>query len=40
MRPEFGLAIDFARPADPGEDRAAQILSLIELAEESGFASV
>ena len=40
MRPEFGLAIDFARPADPGEDRAAQIRTLIELAEESGFASV
>ena len=39
-RPEFGLAIDFARPADPGEDRTAQIRTLIDLAEESGFQSV
>jgi alkanesulfonate monooxygenase SsuD/methylene tetrahydromethanopterin reductase-like flavin-dependent oxidoreductase (luciferase family) len=40
MRPEFGLAIDFARPADPGEDRTAQIRTLIQLAEASGFQSV
>lgn len=39
-RPEFGLAIDFARPADPGSDRTGQIRALIQLAEESGFASV
>ena len=40
MRPEFGLAIDFARPADPGADRAGQIRTLIQLAEMSGFRSV
>ena len=40
MRPEFGLAIDFARPADPGADRTGQIRTLIQLAEMSGFRSV
>jgi alkanesulfonate monooxygenase SsuD/methylene tetrahydromethanopterin reductase-like flavin-dependent oxidoreductase (luciferase family) len=40
MQPEFGLAIDFARPADPGADCAGQIRTLIQLAEMSGFQSV
>src|SRR4051794_12829880 len=39
-RPEFGLAIDFARPADPGGNRTRQIPTVIELAEASGFQSV
>lgn len=40
MRPAFGLAIDFARAAAPGENRTDEIRALIQLAEETGFASV
>lgn len=39
-RPEFGLAIDFARSPDAGGQRTDQIRALIERAEAAGFASV
>ncbi|MCC7371944.1 MAG: LLM class flavin-dependent oxidoreductase [Chloroflexi bacterium] len=37
---EFGLAIDFARPAEAVAQRTAQIDGLLALAEASGFTSV
>jgi alkanesulfonate monooxygenase SsuD/methylene tetrahydromethanopterin reductase-like flavin-dependent oxidoreductase (luciferase family) len=40
IRPEFGLAIDFARPTDAESQGIDQIGALIERAEAAGFASV